>query len=73
MRTRLLSFITAVVLATLLGCHQDATAPPPVDPTVPKPDFSLLDVNPNSATHGVQVSPRQYLNSVSAYYFGHAT
>lgn len=37
------------------------------------PDFLLDDVNPNSATSGQQVSPRDYLGLISAWYFGHAT
>jgi hypothetical protein len=47
--------------------------PLPGSPEAPKPDFSLADVNPNSATSGEQVSPRDYLGKVSAWYFGHAT
>jgi hypothetical protein len=45
----------------------------PGAPEDPKPDFSLPDVNPNSATSEEQVSPRDYLGKVSAWYFGHAT
>jgi len=37
------------------------------------PDFSLPDVNPNSATHDSSLSPRDYLGAVSAWYFGHST
>jgi hypothetical protein len=37
------------------------------------PDFSLLDVNPASPTSGQPVSPRDYLQRVSGWYFGHAT
>lgn len=37
------------------------------------PDFSLTDVNANSARFGEAVSPREYLGQVSAWYFGHAT
>ena len=37
------------------------------------PDFSLSDVNPNSQTRDQQVSPRQHLGRISAWYFGHAT
>jgi hypothetical protein len=37
------------------------------------PDFSLTDVNPNSATHDADLSPRDYLAGASAWYFGHAT
>jgi hypothetical protein len=37
------------------------------------PDFSLLDVNATSPTAGQAVSPRDYLEAVSGWYFGHAT
>ncbi|MEZ4446416.1 MAG: hypothetical protein R3B72_45475 [Polyangiaceae bacterium] len=37
------------------------------------PEFSLLDVNGTSPTTGQQVSPRDYLGQVSAWYFAHAT
>lgn len=36
------------------------------------PDFSLQDANTNSATSGMNVSPRDYLNAVPAFFFGHA-
>ena len=36
-------------------------------------DFALTDVNPNSATYNQQVSPRDFLGEVSAWYFGHST
>jgi hypothetical protein len=39
----------------------------------PVPDFLLADVNPNSATAGQMVSPRNYIGNVSGYYFGAAT
>ena len=39
----------------------------------PVPDFSLLDVNATSPTHGTPVSPKDYLMQVSAWYFAHAT
>jgi hypothetical protein len=74
MRVKKSGVLGVLCLSAVLGCGNDATSPaPPVDPAGAKPDFSLQDVNPNSTTHGQQVSPRQYLNSVSAYYFGHAT
>lgn len=38
----------------------------------PMPDFSLLDVNPNSPTADQSVSPRDYLEQVSGWYFGNA-
>jgi hypothetical protein len=37
------------------------------------PSFSLLDVNPNSATFDQQVSPSSFPGKVTAWYFGHAT
>lgn len=36
-------------------------------------DFTLTDVNPNSATLGTMISPRNKLQRLSAWYFGHAT
>jgi hypothetical protein len=62
-------------LCLLAACGKDAKKPTAV---VPPPagqlaDFSLTDVNPNSATHEQPVSPRRFLGKVSAWYFGHAT
>lgn len=37
------------------------------------PDFELVDVNPNSASFELSVSPRDHLGQVSAFYFTHAT
>jgi hypothetical protein len=37
------------------------------------PDFSLVDMNPASATYGQAVSPHDHLGRVSAWYFGHST
>lgn len=37
------------------------------------PDFSLQDVNPVSSTYLAQVSPREKLDKVTAWYFGHST
>jgi len=36
----------------------------------PQPDFSLADVNPTSVRSGQTVSPRNYGEQVSVYYFG---
>jgi|TARA_B100000678_G_scaffold127227_1_gene106531 hypothetical protein len=33
-------------------------------------DFSLEDINPNSATHGSMIGPSFYSGNVSGYYFG---
>ncbi|MBB77248.1 MAG: hypothetical protein CMJ75_22305 [Planctomycetaceae bacterium] len=37
------------------------------------PDFLLTDVNDTSPQFGLEVSPRDYLGGVSAWYFGHST
>ncbi|MCO4770493.1 MAG: hypothetical protein KDA24_10730 [Deltaproteobacteria bacterium] len=39
----------------------------------PVNDFSLEDVNATSPTVGLAVSPRDYLQKTSGWYFGHAT
>lgn len=43
------------------------------DEIVKVPDFTLPDVNVTSATHGQDVSPRDYDGNVSAFYFGLAS
>ena len=45
---------------------------PEGETAVVMPDFALVDVNPSSATYNTDVSPRDYLQQVSAYYFGYA-
>ena len=40
---------------------------------MPQSDFSLFDVNPTSASYLQPVSPRDYLEKVSGWYFGHST
>lgn len=37
------------------------------------PDFSLADLNPASARYSQQISPRDYLEEVSGWYFIHST
>jgi len=37
------------------------------------PDFHLMDINGNSLRYQQSVSPRDYLQQVSGWYFGHAT
>ncbi len=39
----------------------------------PQPEFSLEDVNATSATFGQSLSPSDFRDGVSAWYFGHAT
>jgi len=65
---RLVPMIALALLAT--ACSDDH----PTDPASQAvTEFVLVDVNPNSATGGQQVSPRDYLQKASAWYFGHAT
>ena len=68
---------TALLVAVLGGCGDDGPTSPPPNGIVPidfvEPDFSLVDANPNSATHAQNVSPRSCLGKISAWYFGHAT
>lgn len=40
--------------------------------TTPMPDFTLTDVNAASATANQGVSPRDYLQQVTGWYFGTA-
>ena len=65
--TRILALCAAALLPACGGGGSDSSVP------TPRPDFSLLDVNPNSASTGTNVSPRAYLGLVPAFYFGHAT
>lgn len=37
------------------------------------PNFSLVDVNSTSPTGGTEVSPRDFLEKVSGWYFTHAS
>ena len=76
-RLRIARTFLAVLLgagALILGCSETEKSTNSL-PDLPEvmPDFSLADVNPNSATHTQLVSPRNYLGKVSAYYFGHST
>ncbi len=49
------------------------TVTPPDLPDEAVPDFTLTDVNTHSATFNEGVSPRDYLEQVSGWYFGHST
>lgn len=61
-----------LALALLAACG------PPAGPVFdaseqPMPDFALSDVNPASTRYHTQVSPRDELDRISAWYFGHST
>ena len=70
---------TCVVLPSLLlffGCGEESPTTPSGDgptPGLAAPDFSLPDVNATSPRYDEMVSPRDYLQAVSGWYFGHAT
>ena len=66
--SRLLALGAAALLPACGGGDSGGSSVPTL-----QPDFSLLDVNPNSASTGTNVSPRAYLGLVPAFYFGHAT
>ncbi len=64
--------------ALILGACDDSPSRPsgsgnPDPPRDTLPDFTLMDVNPNSPSYQDSVSPRDYLERVSAWYFGQAT
>jgi hypothetical protein len=48
-------------------------SPSPLGEGALAPDFELADVNSTSASFESLVAPSQYLDRVSAWYFGHAT
>jgi len=65
---------TLSVLAVLtVGCAADKAGSGGWDGSGQPPDFALEDVNPTSESFGSTVSPRDLLESVSGWYFAHAT
>ena len=72
-RALLLAFAFSSLPACGLGAHEDTPVGPGPAPNTVVADFSLADVNPASPTYSTNVSPRQRLSAVSAWYFGHAT
>ena len=62
-----------LLIAALAGCGDSSTSPSGPDLDSEAPAFALIDVNPNSASHERPVSPRDYLERVSGWYFAHAT
>jgi hypothetical protein len=56
-----------------LGGAGGAGGAGPCDPVGQVADFALIDQNPNSSTAGDPVSPRDYLQRVSGWFFGWVT
>jgi hypothetical protein len=69
------SQLPALMIATLLlyGCQDTTSSSEVWDQTGLPPDFQLEDVNSTSTAFGEEVSPRDRLESVSGWYFAHAT
>lgn len=63
----------AALLAAGCGDSPSGALPYKAKTGDPVPVFEIVDVNPNSATYNQEVSPRDYLKKVSAWYFGSAT
>ncbi|MHC4451395.1 MAG: hypothetical protein ACYS0E_14865 [Planctomycetota bacterium] len=59
--------VSLFALALLAACGGGSSAP------VVAADFLLPDVNSTSTTFDTDVSPRDHLGRVSAWYFGSAT
>ena len=65
-------WIVGMSMTLVLACGP--AAGPVYDPSDgPMPDFSLADRNSNSPLFGQSISPRDYLEKISGWYFGHAT
>lgn len=74
MTSRFLAPALALGLAlAVIGCSGDDDPVNPGPGAGVVPDFSLKDVNTTSVTFDQEVSPRDHLQQVSAWYFGHAT
>lgn len=68
--------VTLPLLALLAACGTSDIHPTPAGPGPGEgvvAAFTLQDVNANSPTHLMDVTPRDQLMRVSAWYFGHAT
>jgi hypothetical protein len=67
--------LTLGALSLATGCSDDS--PTEVQNDNPPPnmasDFLLADMNVISPTFAHTISPRDYLGSLSAWYFGHST
>jgi hypothetical protein len=67
------------MLLLTLACSTPASEPlaslltSPLGDRAEAPDFELEDVNTTSESFESLVGPSQYLDRVSAWYFGHAT
>lgn len=67
-RSTLISLACSMIASSVLFFGPDVAAGQEM-----VPDFSLLDVNIASSTFNQSVSPRDYLQQTSGWYFGEAT
>jgi hypothetical protein len=66
--------VRLTLLMAVLGLACAPMAPKQTAPTVsPLPDFTLLDVNPDSTTSGQRVGPLVLRGKVSGWYFTHSS
>lgn len=66
--------VAAVAVLSAGSCDKSQSPEPEPDPDpIQVADFSRPDVNSTSPTYNTNVSPRDHLGSISAWYFGHAT
>jgi len=70
---RTLGLAVVLLCAALASACKDASPTATNDGPVMAANFSLEDLNDSSKTSGQAISPRDYLGSVSAWYFGHST
>ena len=64
--------LLSLPLLLLVACGGSSGTPEPVQ-SLAQAEFHLPDVNPTSPTYSTDVSPRDHLGNVSAWYFGSAT
>lgn len=71
----LLALLAGLLSAPLLSCQgDDGTTASAGDTTGPPvAALELPDLNPSSPTYGSTVSPRDYLEKVSGWFFLHST
>jgi hypothetical protein len=65
--------LPSLLLLAAVGCGSSGSTPPVTSDPQMAADFALEDVNDTSPTLGQDVSPRDFLGSVSGWYFGDAT
>jgi hypothetical protein len=78
MRRIVFSLATALAIAGCGGTTSTSTpqSNPDAGSVIPSdlvPDFALVDTNSTSTLSGTEVSPRQFMQKVSGWYFTHSS